>query len=46
LNPTLGHEERGRSYLLALSVEEFNRLGLCLVAPIDDVLARAKTLLD
>ena len=34
MNPTFGHEERGRRYVLTLSVEEFNRLGLCLVAPI------------
>ena len=34
LNPTLGREQRGRRYVLALSVEEFNRLGLCLIAPI------------
>ncbi len=34
LNPTLGREQRGRRYVLALSVEAFNRFGLCLVAPI------------
>ena len=33
-NPTLGREQRGRRFVLALSVEEFNRFGLCLVAPI------------
>ena len=34
LNPTLGREQHGRRFVLALSVEEFNRFGLCLVAPI------------
>lgn len=34
LDPTLGHEQRGRRYVLVLSVEEFNRFGLCLAAPI------------
>jgi mRNA interferase ChpB len=34
LDPTLGREQQGQRYVLVLTVFEFNRFGLALVAPI------------
>jgi len=34
LDPTLGIEQQGQRYVLVLTVAEFNRFGLALVAPI------------
>ena len=34
LDPTRGREQQGRRYVLVLTLAEFNRLGLALVAPI------------
>ena len=34
LEPTRGREPRGRRYVVVLTLAEFNRLGLLLVAPI------------
>ena len=34
LDPTRGHEQRGKRPVLVLSVSEFNRFGLILVCPI------------
>ena len=34
LDPTLGREQQGQRYVLVLTVFDFNRFGLALVAPI------------
>lgn len=34
LDPTRGHEQQGQRYVLVLTLGEFNRFGLALVAPI------------
>jgi len=34
LDPTFGREQQGQRYVLVLTVTEFNRFGLALVAPI------------
>ena len=34
LDPTLGKEQQGQRYVLVLTVADFNRFGLALVAPI------------
>jgi mRNA-degrading endonuclease toxin of MazEF toxin-antitoxin module len=34
LDPTLGREQQGQRFVLVLTVSEFNRFGLALVAPI------------
>jgi mRNA interferase ChpB len=34
LDPTLGREQQGQRYVLVLTLFEFNRFGLALVAPI------------
>jgi mRNA interferase ChpB len=34
LDPVKGHEQRGKRYVLVLSVAEFNRYGLVLVCPV------------
>ena len=34
LDPTFGKEQQGQRYVLVLTVEEFNRFGLALVAPV------------
>lgn len=34
LDPTMGKEQQGKRYVLVLTVAEFNRFGLVLVAPV------------
>lgn len=34
LDPTFGREQQGQRYVLVLTVAEFNRFGLALVAPV------------